>query len=87
VWLERGDASLVEWCSDRRCAAEWGEVVRPDGYAVWVEGEKRLPFLFEYDRASERLARLEAKLPDYAALARAAKQPHLGAVLFPDQRA
>ena len=83
VARERGDASLVEWWSDRRCAAEWGEVVRPDGYAVWVEGEKRLPFLFEYDRASERLGRLEVKLPGYAALARAAKHPTWVLFCFP----
>ena len=25
--------SLDEWWSERRCAREWGEVVRPDGYA------------------------------------------------------
>jgi hypothetical protein len=69
------DAELAQWWSARRCAAAWGEVVRPDAYAVWVEGETRLPFLFEYDTGSERLARLEAKLTGYAKLARAAKHP------------
>jgi hypothetical protein len=71
----RGDAELVEWWSERRCAAAWGKAVIPDGYAIWVEGAQRLPFLFEYDRGTERLSRLEAKLPGYAALARAAKHP------------
>lgn len=69
------DSELAEWWSERRCAAAWGQVVRPDGYGVWVEGDRRLPFLLEYDCGTERLARLEAKLPGYARLARAAKHP------------
>jgi Replication-relaxation len=79
----RSDAELAEWWSARRCAAAWGEVVRPDGYAVWVEGETRLPFLLEYDTGSERLARLEAKLPGYAALFGAAGHPTWLLFCFP----
>ena len=48
-----------------------------------MEGETRLPFLFEYDTGSERLARLEAKLPGYATLARAAKHPTWVLFSFP----
>jgi Replication-relaxation len=77
----RGDAELAEWWSARRCAAAWGEVVRPDGYAVWVEGGWRQPFLFELDLASERLAQLEAG--DYAVLARAAGHPTWVLFCFP----
>ena len=40
-------------------------------------------FLFEYDRGTERLSRLEAKLPGYAALARAAKHPTWVLFCFP----
>jgi hypothetical protein len=69
------DAALAEWWSARRCAAAWGDAVRPDGYGVWVEGEVRLPFVLEYDTGSETLGRLEAKLPGYARLARAVKHP------------
>lgn len=68
-------SELAEWWSEQRCAAVWGKVVRPDGYGVWVEDDRRLPFLLEYDCGTERLARLEAKLPGYARLARAAKHP------------
>ncbi len=69
------DASLDEWWSARRCAAAWGDAVRPDGYGVYVEGDVRLPFLLEYDTGSETLSRLEAKLLGYAALARAVEHP------------
>jgi hypothetical protein len=68
-------ASLDEWWSARRCAAAWGEAVRPDGYGIYVEGDVRLPFLLEYDTGSETLARLKGKLRDYAALAKAVDHP------------
>jgi hypothetical protein len=58
-------------------------VVRPDAYAVWLEGGWRLPFLLEFDLASERLSRLEAKLPGYAKLAGAAKHPTWVLFSFP----
>ena len=79
----RGDAELAEWWSARRCAAAWGEAVRPDGYAVWVEGEWRRPFLFEFDLASERLAQLEAKLEGYALLFRSVGYPTWVLFSFP----
>ncbi len=69
------NASLDEWWSARRCAAAWGDAVRPDGYGVYVEDDVRLPFLLEYDTGSETLARLEAKLPGYATLAQAVDHP------------
>ena len=67
---------LDEWWSERRCAREWGEVVRPDGYGVWSEADTALPFLLEYDNGTERLERLGAKLPGYARLAAAAGHPN-----------
>lgn len=74
------DCDLLEWWSERRCAREWGEVVRPDGYGVWSEAGTTLPFLFEYDNGTERLGRLTDKLGGYAKLAAAAG--HRNWVLF-----
>ena len=81
---QRTDATLATWWSERRCAAAWGEVVRPDGYGVWAEGGARLPFLLEYDNGTERLARLADKLPGYARLAGAAGHPTLGPLPLPE---
>ena len=72
----RPGCALCEWWSERRCAREWGEVVRPDGYGIWTEHGAALPFLVEYDNGSEPLDRLAAKLPGYARLAAAAGHPN-----------
>ena len=77
---------LDEWWSERRCAREWGEVVRPDGYGVWSEADTALPFLLEYDNGTERLERLGAKLPGYARLAAAAGHPNWVLFSFPSPR-
>jgi Replication-relaxation len=74
------DCELLEWWSERRCAREWGEVVRPDGYGVWSEAGSTLPFLLEHDNGTERLGRLSDKLGGYAKLAAAAG--HRNWVLF-----
>ncbi|HVA61357.1 MAG TPA: replication-relaxation family protein [Mycobacteriales bacterium] len=66
---------LATWWSERRCAAEWGELVRPDGYGVWIEGGTTVPFLLEYDTGSERLARLAGKLAGYTDLTAGATRP------------
>jgi hypothetical protein len=80
----QGRASrLAVWWSERRCAAAWGEVARPDGYGVWAEASQRVPFLLEYDNGTERLARLAAKLAGYAELARAAGHPTWVLFRFP----
>ena len=64
---------LDVWWSARRCATEWGQLVRPDGYGVWTSRNgDRAPFLLEYDNGTERLARLATKLDGYAKLAAAA---------------
>ena len=72
----RPGCELDEWWSERRCAREWGEVVRPDGYGVWSEADATLPFLLEHDNGTERLERLGAKLEGYARLAAAAGHPN-----------
>lgn len=79
----RPDAQLAQWWSERRCAAAWGALVRPDGYAIWVDGGGRVPFCLEYDTGSERLARLAGKLDGYARLARAAGHPTWVCFAFP----
>lgn len=81
-----GDLRLAQWWSERRCAAEWGALVRPDGYGV-IEGHgRRVAFLLEYDAGTERLARLAAKLTGYAALAEAAGAPTWVAFAFASSR-
>lgn len=77
---------LEEWWSERRCAREWGEVVRPDGYGVWVEEGSALPFLYEHDNGTERLERLAKKLGGYARLAAAAGHPNWVLFSFPTPR-
>jgi hypothetical protein len=79
---QRG-ATLADWWSARRCAGAWGEAVRPDRYGVWVEGEVRLPFCFEYDTGTETLGRLSAKLEGDARLARAVNHPTWVLFRFP----
>jgi hypothetical protein len=77
---------LSEWWSERRCAREWGEVVRPDGYGVWTEAGATLPFLLEHDNGTERLARLAGKLDGYAKLAVEAGHPNWVLFTFPGPR-
>jgi len=72
--------SLSLWESERACKRRWGAVVRPDGYGVWREGPRRVPFLLEYDVGTEELSRLRAKLTDYAHLLPV--MTHLTWVLF-----
>jgi len=82
----RSGCRLEEWWSERHCRREWGEVVRPDGYGVWVEHGASMPFLFEHDNGTERLARLANKLDGYANLAVAAGHPNWVLFTFPTPR-
>ena len=68
---ERSDAALVAWWSERRCAAEWGELVRPDAYGIWEEDGRRVEFFVEHDTGSEPLGRVASKLAGYRDLAEA----------------
>ena len=43
------DAELAEWWSERRCAAEWGEVVRPDGFGTLRRRDRVVEFFVELD--------------------------------------
>jgi hypothetical protein len=69
------DRALALWWPERRCAAEWGEVVRPDGYGIWQESGRRVGLLLEYDRGTEALGRLAGKLGGYTELLAAAGAP------------
>jgi hypothetical protein len=71
VARERTDAEVVAWWSERRCAAEWGELVRPDAYGIWEEDGRRVEFFLEYDTGSEPLSRVAEKLAGYCDLAEA----------------
>lgn len=68
---QESDAELAEWWSERRCGAEWGEVVRPDGFGVLRHGSTAVEFFVEYDGGTETLGRLAAKLAGYADLVHA----------------
>ena len=65
------DAELAEWWPERRCAAEWGEVVRPDGFGTLRHGQRAVECFVEYDRGTETLTRLAGKLTGYAELVHA----------------
>jgi Replication-relaxation len=71
-------ARLDAWWSEDRCGRLFGEHVRPDGYGRWTEpspdgtgGADTVEFFLELDQSTESLARLAAKLGDYASLAAA----------------
>jgi Replication-relaxation len=70
---QAGNAALTCWWSERRCAALWGDLTRPDGYGQWTEhtptGLARTDFFLEYDTDTENLARVAAKLTGYRNLA------------------
>ena len=68
---QHSEAALEVWWSEQRCAAQWGGLVHPDGYGRWRDQQARVDFFLEYDRGSEPLQRLAAKLPSYLELAHA----------------
>jgi Replication-relaxation len=70
---DQPDRALVAWWSERRCAARWGRLVRPDGYGRWRDGDAEVDFFVEVDRATEPPHRLAAKLTGYRNLVAATK--------------
>lgn len=66
-----GTGALAEWWSERRCAAEFGGIVRPDGYGEWACGGHVTAFCAEFDNGTETGARVAGKLAGYADLATA----------------
>jgi len=77
---------LAEWWSERRCAAEWEGVVRPDGLGRLRGPGVDLRFFLELDRGTENSSRLEEKLTRYARVARASDAPEALLFLFPTER-
>ncbi|GGS97534.1 MULTISPECIES: replication-relaxation family protein [Streptomyces] len=59
---------LTRWLSERSATRLWGDWIHPDVYGHVEHGSGCLPFFLEYDTGSYNLARVEAKLPGYAAL-------------------
>jgi hypothetical protein len=64
-----GRCRLRTWRSERGCTAEWGDLVRPDGFGEWAEGGVDVQFFVEWDMGTERVERLAGKLPGYGDLA------------------
>ncbi len=77
---------LAEWWSERRCAAEWEGIVRPDGLGRLQGPGVDVRFFLELDRGTENSARLEEKLTRYARVARASDAPGALVFLFPTER-
>jgi protein involved in plasmid replication-relaxation len=55
---------LAEWRSHPKVSSS-SCFVEPDGFAVWEDDGRRLPFYLEYDCGTERLGRLADKLERY----------------------
>jgi hypothetical protein len=65
-----GGGELACWWSERRCAALWGDLARPDGYGIWRDPDgTSADFFAEYDTGTEDLPRVIAKLTGYRELA------------------
>ena len=69
----RPEANLREWWSERYCATAMAKLVYPDAYGVWEEDGSKVEFMLEYDRGTESLDRLAAKLEGYEDLELATK--------------
>lgn len=63
--------ALAAWWSESRCAKHFGDLIKPDGYGRWRDGDRQVEWFLEYDFGTEVLAKLAAKLTGYAALAQA----------------
>ncbi|GAA2406164.1 hypothetical protein GCM10010191_12680 [Actinomadura vinacea] len=69
------NAALSKWWSERQCARLWGDLARPDAYGRWTELHPqsgrlaKLDFFLEHDTGSVVLAKVTAKIGNYAALA------------------
>lgn len=64
-----GHRGVTAWWSEQRCAAHFGDFVRPDAYGRYTTGAGTVEFFLEYDLATESLDKLARKLLDYDQLA------------------
>lgn len=65
----RSSHSLDAWWPETRCARHVGDRVLPDAYGRWTEHGRTIEWFLEWDTGHYQLARLAAKLRDYAHLA------------------
>lgn len=49
------DGELVEWWPERRCTAEWGEVVRPDKFGTLRRPTRVVEFFVEVEFCSSAI--------------------------------
>ncbi|MFN2537866.1 MAG: replication-relaxation family protein [Mycobacteriales bacterium] len=61
-------ARLHRWLTESDCTGWCDGLVFPDAYGEWQDSERRVEFYLEYDRGSEHLGRLTAKLVGYERL-------------------
>ncbi|MEA3077036.1 MAG: hypothetical protein QOF60_1944, partial [Actinomycetota bacterium] len=59
------DTGLACWLTEAECAKWANAIVRPDAFGEWAEAGSSVEFFVEYDRGTETLARLAAKLTGY----------------------
>lgn len=62
------DAALLDWMTEDEAASWAVDLVRPDAYGTWTESGHTVEFFLEYDRGTESLGRLAAKLAGYERL-------------------
>lgn len=61
----------LDWWPETRAATECGGIVRPDGYFVWSEHQRKIGYFYEHDRGTEVVPILVDKIERYLALAAA----------------
>jgi hypothetical protein len=67
-------AAVSQWWPERRCAALWGDLARPDAYGRWTQPSDNaqpaeVDFFLEHDTGTETLSLVAGKLAGYTALA------------------
>ncbi|MEV6831259.1 replication-relaxation family protein [Amycolatopsis sp. NPDC051102] len=62
---------LTAWWSELRCGRLFGDMVRPDAYGRWCDGDDQIEFFLEFDFGTEDLGKLSRKLYGYERLAMA----------------
>ncbi|WP_446680334.1 replication-relaxation family protein [Amycolatopsis endophytica] len=50
--------ALTAWWSETRCSRHFGDLVRPDAYGRWQQGDRQIEWFLEYDFGTEPLAKL-----------------------------
>lgn len=64
-------ARLARWWSEHHATAAYSSAnakIQPDGHGIWQHGHHNVGFFLEYDRATEPLRRVLAKLRGYERL-------------------